>query len=547
MPKNDIRVKLSADNKTARAFRQVKSDAVAVAGKVGLLSAAVAGLAGVGGMGALVAQSFKTADAFGKMSDRLNVSTEAFAAFALQAELSGTSSASVNSSLERMVKRLGEAKNGMGAAKTTLAQLNLDVDKLASMQADKAYLEIADAIAQLGTHTEQAAATAAIFGREGVSMLNMIKQGREGFNAASEAVDKFGTALSREQVQRIEDANDAMTIMQQSLKGVAMTIAVEVAPQVTKFINWLFDIEQSIETMSEAQLKNRLADITTEIQALNEQLVATRSGESPVNPAIVRQMEALGRQAGEVKQKLAELNREAAGGGGAAAPDNTAELQRIGNALRLQDEQRFIEEKQRMQEEARNLELFAEAQKLQEIQRLEQARVDAAEASAEARKQVAVETLGNLAVLTASTSRTLFNVGKAASIASAIINTHEAVTKTMASVPYPLNIPLAAAQAAAGFVQVQNIRNQQFQAREHGGPVRAGVPYLVGERRPEIFVPNNSGAILPAKNGIGGNNTVNVTVIANDAQSFADQQNRTADNIWNIIVNRMNEEGLRFA
>lgn len=34
-------------------------------------------------------------------------------------------------------------------------------------------------------------------------------------------------------------------------------------------------------------------------------------------------------------------------------------------------------------------------------------------------------------------------------------------------------------------------------AREKGGPVTAGQPYLVGEKRPEIFVPKVSGTILP--------------------------------------------------
>lgn len=33
--------------------------------------------------------------------------------------------------------------------------------------------------------------------------------------------------------------------------------------------------------------------------------------------------------------------------------------------------------------------------------------------------------------------------------------------------------------------------------REHGGPVTKGQPYVVGEKRPEVFVPNQSGMILP--------------------------------------------------
>jgi hypothetical protein len=34
--------------------------------------------------------------------------------------------------------------------------------------------------------------------------------------------------------------------------------------------------------------------------------------------------------------------------------------------------------------------------------------------------------------------------------------------------------------------------------REQGGPVEAGKPYIVGEKRPEVFVPNQSGTIVPS-------------------------------------------------
>ena len=35
-------------------------------------------------------------------------------------------------------------------------------------------------------------------------------------------------------------------------------------------------------------------------------------------------------------------------------------------------------------------------------------------------------------------------------------------------------------------------------ARQHGGPVTSGQPYLVGERGPELFVPRTAGTVLPA-------------------------------------------------
>lgn len=57
------------------------------------------------------------------------------------------------------------------------------------------------------------------------------------------------------------------------------------------------------------------------------------------------------------------------------------------------------------------------------------------------------------------------------------------------------------------------------QARASGGPVTAGMPYVVGEHRPELFVPDQNGTIVPhvpaaagvGRGGVGGN-TYNITV-----------------------------------
>lgn len=40
--------------------------------------------------------------------------------------------------------------------------------------------------------------------------------------------------------------------------------------------------------------------------------------------------------------------------------------------------------------------------------------------------------------------------------------------------------------------------------KANGGPVSAGTPYVVGERRPELFVPRQSGTIIPNLNKLGG-------------------------------------------
>ena len=64
-----------------------------------------------------------------------------------------------------------------------------------------------------------------------------------------------------------------------------------------------------------------------------------------------------------------------------------------------------------------------------------------------------------------------------------------------------------------------------FGGKAQGGPVQGGTPYMVGEKGPELFVPNSSGQITP-NNKLGGGGTVNNTYITNsisavDAKSVA--------------------------
>lgn len=62
--------------------------------------------------------------------------------------------------------------------------------------------------------------------------------------------------------------------------------------------------------------------------------------------------------------------------------------------------------------------------------------------------------------------------------------------------------------------------------RANGGSVSSGVPYLVGERGPELFVPGAQGNIVP-NNAMGTNNiVVNVDATGSNVEGNADQANQ---------------------
>jgi len=65
-------------------------------------------------------------------------------------------------------------------------------------------------------------------------------------------------------------------------------------------------------------------------------------------------------------------------------------------------------------------------------------------------------------------------------------------------------------------------------ARAAGGPVAAGVAYLVGEQGPELFVPRGAGSIVPNGAAAPARPQIVLNVNARDAQSFLKSETQVA-------------------
>lgn len=95
-------------------------------------------------------------------------------------------------------------------------------------------------------------------------------------------------------------------------------------------------------------------------------------------------------------------------------------------------------------------------------------RIKLKQQEAKQRQQLQQKMWTDLTSLTSSKSKTLFKIGKSAAIANAVISTYESANKAMTTLPWPLNLAAAAATVAAGLVNVQQIKSQQFQGGGSG-------------------------------------------------------------------------------
>ena len=140
----------------------------------------------------------------------------------------------------------------------------------------------------------------------------------------------------------------------------------------------------------------------------------------------------------------------------------------------------------------------------------------------------------------AKNNKQMFMINKALLIKEAIMNTAAGVTAALKLGPF--GIPLAFGIGALGAVQVATIARQEYTGRRLGGPVQKDKPYMVGESGKEMFVPNQSGEIIP-NNQLGKAVTVNFNINTVDARGFNELLVNSRGVIVNMINSAVNEKG----
>ena len=129
-------------------------------------------------------------------------------------------------------------------------------------------------------------------------------------------------------------------------------------------------------------------------------------------------------------------------------------------------------------------------------------------------------------------------IWKLSAIRKAMMNVWESATKAMAQWGWPMGIVAAAGAIATGMALVNKIKGF-----EKGGRPPVGQPSMVGERGPELFIPDRSGTIVP-NNQLGGKAvTVNFNLNTVDARGFNELLVNSRGVIVNMINSAVNEKG----
>ena len=192
----------------------------------GAISAALGGV----GFSVFIKNSLEAIDVTGKLAARIGTTTEALGGLQHAANLSGVSNEALTGGIEKMLRTLGDAVGGSATAQKAFTNLGLDFNELAKLPADVAIGKIADKLNQIKSPAEKAAATVAIFGRSGQALLPLLSEGSKGISAMTREAAALGKTFSKADFLKVQDANDSLTRVWESIKGIGISLAVALAP-----------------------------------------------------------------------------------------------------------------------------------------------------------------------------------------------------------------------------------------------------------------------------------------------------------------------------
>lgn len=545
-------------------FSKPLKQATAMIGKLGSMAKGVGKV--IGGLGlavtaaaaafvALGKKAFDALDDIGKTAGRTGIATDKIQALRLAAVESGGTIEGLNKSIEKFAKNVGDVVvKGTGEASYALDRMGITLRNNNGVlkSNDDLLTEIVGGIGKVGSEAERASLLMSFFGREGIKLNQVFGQGQETFDKWISTAQEMGFVVSGKSIAAIESFNDRFAELQFLVSGLINQSFAALAPVldalIINFKDFAVEAQKSkggLEKLGQEIATKFLDSVISLIRFVGE------AGETLINFAIksTNALKQMGLAALLIAQVVSKNLRGA--------------VQTLQDLLNNTNPE---------------LSNFAEtaniaADKLEKLK----SKIGAGETpiakigndAGEAAEKIDALAMGfdkfgagfaKVANESANKFEDLELLGEAVgkkletSLVDAFMNIRtgaeglkdamDQILKMIIAELIRVTIVQQTVGAVAGFFG--------FTPRAKGGPVTGGRPYLVGEQGPELFVPGQSGGIVP-NNGLamagagGGSTNINITydIKAFDSKDATAAIAEQAPTIVGIVEQSFNKRGRR--
>lgn len=246
MADSKISIILDAEDKASSTIKGM-SATVSTAFKAVAAAAAVGAVA----VGAFALKSItefsKVGDEIEKMAIRTGMGAEAISALRVAADASGTSIETVETAIKVMNKSISDLSGNTKMGEAAFKALGLSFASIKELSPEEQFGQIGNAIAQLPSAAERTAAAMALFGKAGTDLIPLFEEGTFSMEAWSQKAKELGVSFDDLSATQAAQLNDALGEMQMAFQGVMLQVGGALAPVITALIKDV--IEPMIPTM----------------------------------------------------------------------------------------------------------------------------------------------------------------------------------------------------------------------------------------------------------------------------------------------------------
>lgn len=243
-------------------------------GPAGLIAGASIAALGVG-ITALVMPVARVGDEFFKLSQKTGVSVEALTALDYAARLSDVSTEGMTKALQKLSVAMFDTQINGVEGRAALRALGVSATDVNGQirPTEQVLLDLADKFSAMPDGADKAALAVKLFGKEGLSIIPFLNQGRAGITALMEEAQRLGLVMSEDVARASEVFNDNLTRLSAIFEGVQRQIGAAVIPVLADFT------EQVILAQGETgSFSNELQRITSNREATLAFLESIASG-----------------------------------------------------------------------------------------------------------------------------------------------------------------------------------------------------------------------------------------------------------------------------
>lgn len=198
--------------------------------------AAVVGTAGFG-VSVLKRHAIEAGEAIqavDRLSKSLKVSTEMVQTMNFASRMSGASFEQINKAMTTFVRRIGEAKSGLGEGRDAIRAMGFDAKKM-SKDPEAAFIKVLDTLAQMPNRASRAMVAFRLMGEGGIEAMNALTASGKTYSQWLAEARKAGVILSKEDVLRGTFARQAMTKLTVQVEVLWQKAVVAMAPYIEAF------------------------------------------------------------------------------------------------------------------------------------------------------------------------------------------------------------------------------------------------------------------------------------------------------------------------